>query len=197
MELVTAILQVLLCGGFVMMWKRLSSYSEEKGKNLATKEDIGEITKKIEDVKNLFAREQEKHKADLSLRNALQTAAIDKRLEAIQGAYSLVWDLMEHISDRREEFLPRHQEALRWVTHNCIYLEPATEKDLTNGLRSVAEASVLIREHGGPGLSDRIDYSSRIEQIFSSLDGIREAVQLGPLDPARATEFAAHLRGLT
>lgn len=40
-------------------------YSKEKGKNLATKEDIEEITKKIESVKQSYNESLEKHKIEL------------------------------------------------------------------------------------------------------------------------------------
>ena len=66
------------------------SYSKKKGENLATKEDIAEITKKIEEVKNQFFILQEENKQ----KNRLQLAALDKRLEKHQEAYSLIWKLI-------------------------------------------------------------------------------------------------------
>jgi len=44
----------------------LFSYSSEKGKNLATKEDIKEITREIESVKSEYLVELEKFKVELS-----------------------------------------------------------------------------------------------------------------------------------
>ena len=55
-----------------LFWRYIAkqkSYETEKGKNLATKEDIGEITKEIESVKNTFTIETEKLKAKLTLWN--------------------------------------------------------------------------------------------------------------------------------
>lgn len=41
---------------FVILWRQtLTAYSTEKGKNLATKEDIGKITREIESVKLEFS----------------------------------------------------------------------------------------------------------------------------------------------
>jgi len=48
------------------------SYFTEKGKNLATKQDIAEITQKIEDVKYTFTTGTEKLKANLTLSNNLK-----------------------------------------------------------------------------------------------------------------------------
>jgi len=47
MDGILLFLQLFIAGGIFLFWK----YWEEKGKNLATKEDIGEITKKIEMIK--------------------------------------------------------------------------------------------------------------------------------------------------
>jgi hypothetical protein len=53
MEIINIILQValLLLGLYLAFWK---SYFTEKGKNLATKEDVGDITNKVERIKNEF-----------------------------------------------------------------------------------------------------------------------------------------------
>ena len=47
----------------------LPSYFNEKGKNLATKEDVEEITKKVEKIKTEFVKDIEFIKADLSYIN--------------------------------------------------------------------------------------------------------------------------------
>jgi len=49
--------------------KYLPSYMSEKGKNLATKEDIQEITKRTEEVKILFQQEMEIFSKDLTFTN--------------------------------------------------------------------------------------------------------------------------------
>ena len=41
------------------------SYAKKKGEDLATKEDIAEITKKIESVKDNYNKSLEKHKIEL------------------------------------------------------------------------------------------------------------------------------------
>lgn len=61
------LLVAIICGWFLKSY--FPKYMEEKGKNLATKEDIGEITTIIESVKTQLARDTEVLKADLSLKN--------------------------------------------------------------------------------------------------------------------------------
>jgi|GEM_PF-4755624 len=58
MELVRLLLDIIiiLIGLYIVLFK---SYFSEKGKNLATKEDISDITSKIETIKNLSSKEQD------------------------------------------------------------------------------------------------------------------------------------------
>lgn len=66
----------------------LGSYSKKKGENLATKEDIDEITKKIESVK-----------AEIHLSKELEKQYLDKKLD-------LLIMFFDHISDFYYELLP-------------------------------------------------------------------------------------------
>jgi hypothetical protein len=54
---------------FFMIKNFLPSYLNEKGKNLATKEDVDEITKRVEKIKSEFVKDIEHIKADLSYIN--------------------------------------------------------------------------------------------------------------------------------
>lgn len=64
---------VSICTGIItltqfLLWRyiaRNKSYESEKGKNLATKEDVAEITKKIESVKESYSKALENHKIEL------------------------------------------------------------------------------------------------------------------------------------
>ena len=55
-------------------------YVSEKAKNLATKEDIAEITDKIEGVKSNYAHFLEKTKSELQVKSSLQQAFQSKCL---------------------------------------------------------------------------------------------------------------------
>ena len=63
--------------------KYLPSYLQQKGHNLATKEDIKEITDKIESVKTQYTKSIEERKADLSIRNEQKIRVLEKRNEAL------------------------------------------------------------------------------------------------------------------
>lgn len=62
---VTAI--ILAVGNFICLYSisKKKAYNEEKGKNLATKEDIAGITKEIESVKESYNKALENHKIEL------------------------------------------------------------------------------------------------------------------------------------
>lgn len=67
--LVLNILILIAIGLIFLFWKNtLSSYLTEKGKNLATKEDIGTITQKIEEVKAEIQNTQEIEKQKRQLK---------------------------------------------------------------------------------------------------------------------------------
>ena len=72
---------IVLIGGLLLGYQK--SYFKEKGKNLATKEDIEEITKKVEEVKSFYSQQLESQK----FQNQLKLTALDKRLEKHQKAY--------------------------------------------------------------------------------------------------------------
>ncbi len=64
--------------------EQLGSYLAERGKNLATKEDVADITRKVEEVRAVFAKDE----AEREQRYRLQLAALDKRLAVHQEAYT-------------------------------------------------------------------------------------------------------------
>jgi hypothetical protein len=61
MEWLALIAQLILLGVF-LLWE---GYFKEKGKNLATKEDIKDITDKVESVKASYNESLERHKIEL------------------------------------------------------------------------------------------------------------------------------------
>lgn len=69
------------------------SYTTEKGKNVATKEDIEAITEKIESVKVEYAKSLEAVKARIQIESALKTAYQQKCLEAITAINDLLVEI--------------------------------------------------------------------------------------------------------
>lgn len=97
MNVTIVVLQMLILAGIGSLFifrKYLFSYSSEKGKNLATKEDIQEITRKIESVKSVYSVDLERMKALLSesshQKNAVWLTKKDACLKALNVANAVL-----------------------------------------------------------------------------------------------------------
>lgn len=114
--------------GFFFL-KFTGAYSSRKGENLATKEDIAEITglqKEAEHKYNVLLEEVRNTNSsqleDRRHRNALRTAALEERLNAHQEAFTL-WRKLLFVGDRE----PKGEvimECQDFFDKRCLYLEP-------------------------------------------------------------------------
>ena len=123
-EYLGALSLMALCFAALGAWisrrlgKVADSYLSEKAKNLATKKDIGNLTRIVEDVKIEYSTLIE----TIRSRNSLKMAAIDKRLQVHQQAYTY-WN--EIISAYKNEPLLNSilEPALSHYNLNCLYLD--------------------------------------------------------------------------
>ena len=106
----------------------VTPYIRKKGENLATKQDIAEITDEIEKVRSEYAKQLE----EISLQNRLileqakrkhqlSIAALDRRLEAHQQAYTL-WRKLRSLL-YKDEVGSVVMECQEWWVRNCLYLD--------------------------------------------------------------------------
>lgn len=90
------ILLILLIGGYILYFK---TYFKEKGKNLAQKEDIRDLTSIVEDVRHDYSKDIESLKADLSLLITKRSAVFEEeKLSIIQFFTQIntwVWDTLK------------------------------------------------------------------------------------------------------
>lgn len=107
----------------------LGSYLNEKGKNRAVKEDIEALTRKVEDIKTENATKLEDITQQNRLilaqgewKNQLRLAAIDKRLEVHQKAYSLLRKFMRILSNDEQTNKALFDECQDWWDNNSLYL---------------------------------------------------------------------------
>lgn len=123
-QFIIAVLSVALAAGIVairQLKKSVDAYSAEKGKNLAQKEDVEALTRIVEDVKQQNAVLLEDHKS----RNQLRLAAIDRRLQAHQEAYSLWRRCVANAYGDPIELGKVVMQSQHWWNDNCLYLAPA------------------------------------------------------------------------
>lgn len=78
---ILTLISVLICGWLIKNY--FPAYFSEKGKNLATKEDIGEITDKIERTRIQYLAAIEKVKSELTVSAAHKTKLKEKEREAL------------------------------------------------------------------------------------------------------------------
>jgi septal ring factor EnvC (AmiA/AmiB activator) len=92
-------------------------YFKEKGKNLATKEDIGDITKEIKSIETAFINETEKLKSGLSILANVQTdiesikrnAIIDFNKTVFTFMHSIIIEKISNITNEKalDEYVQR------------------------------------------------------------------------------------------
>jgi hypothetical protein len=147
------------------------SYLGKKGENLATREDVKELTRLVEDVKSAFAAKFETlAQANRALlqqneqRHDLSMAALDKRLQVHQEAFARGFDLyFKTFDEQSAEVADRH---LQWWRENCLYLsEDAAE--------AFMRACVAMGMHRG--LVGKIP-QEQLEENWKSIDRVWEKI---------------------
>ena len=97
MDVAFLVLNILILIGFAIIALFAKSYFpkyiSEKAKNLATKEDIANITDQIEGVKSNYALSLEKVKFEYQVKSALQQAFQSKGLEALIAVNDLLIEI--------------------------------------------------------------------------------------------------------
>ena len=167
----------------------LPSYFTEKGKNLATKEDIGQITEAIESVKEDYAKRLKdlEHQNSLVLEQLrinqqLRLAVAEKRLAAHQEAFALWRRLIASAYDDGLSFVVL--ECQDWWNKNCLYLS-AEARDSFNRAYSLAVNHRQLANSGG----DLEAVKTYSEILYGAGEVIVSGVQL-PSRGSRESEQA-------
>lgn len=153
----------------------VSSYLSEKGKNLATHEDIAAITDKIEGVRAQYTALAEELKA----RHQLRLAAVDRRLQAHQEAFALWRRLLTVV--HTDEVGSIVVECQSWWEQNCIYLEATVREAFVNAYSSAHGHNALIRSR-----SDVPDIKESWASIIAFPNVLFKAIQLPALSELEA-----------
>lgn len=120
------------------------SYFSEKGKNLATKEDVGRITDEVERVRLLYAVDLERTKNELQQGIELTKHQLSRALET---------------SNRREDLrIQAYVDFIKGVTGITIAqrtIEPSSESEY---VRLLADAKVRIAIYGSKEVAELLAY---------------------------------------
>lgn len=155
-------------GGLVVR-SFLPSYFQEKGKNLATKEDIAEITRQIEAAKSGFAEALELQKA----RHQLRGAALERRLQTHQDAFVLWKGMLDAMGTA--EVHPHLTKCLAWWNQNCVYLEPEVRSHF---VMACTAGSILQSLPAGQNNLRDPNVRKTYDQLMSFHDVLLDAMQL-------------------
>jgi hypothetical protein len=136
MQIAILVVQLLFLVAFVIV----GQYLREKGKNLATKEDVGEITSIVENIKKENAKELAAlaHERHLDIKrleqlNDLRLASIDERLKAYQEAYSLAFRMLDAMGNRQQSFVVLKACTNFWE-HRSLYISEAVRVALDKAM---------------------------------------------------------------
>lgn len=153
----------------------VSPYLLEKAKNLATREDIGEITDKVELVRHGYNEILE----NLRAKQQLRIAAVDRRLQAHQEAFTHWRSLV----DGEIEIGKAVVACQEWWVKNCLYLEPSVRKSFVSSYMAAHARMQFIRAG-----SDAEYIMESWKTVMSFPDTLFSAIQLPPLS-AEEKEF--------
>lgn len=194
----------LIFGGFVLgLVSRsfLPKYFEKKGENLATKEDISEITDKIETVKHDYASQLESAKAELSAKLNTHGFRYEKEYEVLSELTALLVDVrdasisLRPVMDFRDpsksddeikrERLQRFYEARRSLYFSREKKRPFYPEEIYRAILAVektANTESIKYQHGNPFEGEKfMDYWDEAEknqnQITSSAEAAMEKIR--------------------
>jgi hypothetical protein len=170
---------LLLLVVLVLLGSFVGSYVRMKGKDLATKEDIEQITNKVESIKSEYAKQLEllvqEHRViyqGQERKYQLSVAALDKRLAAHQEAYSLWWELMGSAS-KRETVGDAVLRCQDWWVHNSLYLSTEAREAFRHAYHAASLHPELLAAH-----VDGKEIRENWETIREAGDTIVKAVAL-------------------
>lgn len=151
----------------------LPGYFRRKGENLATKEDVAEITRMQKEVEHRFNELIENSKQ----RHAFRLAAIDRRLAAHQEAFSLWRELMANTHG--ENVGPVVLKCQAWWEMNCLYLEPSVRDAFVRSYSAAHSHHAYTQ-----GRVDATTIQRNWQDVTSFPNVLFEAIQLPPITQA-------------
>ena len=157
----------------------LSSYLSEKGKNLAKKEDIKDITYKIEDVKSIFEKDKIKfhsyHNKKIEILSTLYSLMIEARDSMYDySAYIKIGELKPE-EERKSLANKSLNSFLQYYKRNKIYIDENTQAKIENFFEVLLKSSIDYQL----GCESKIDINEA-EKYFKSADNkiLKEAEEI-------------------
>lgn len=144
--------QLIAAGVVICMIVILGAYLRQKGKEYAKREHIDHITKIVEGIKldnvkdfEKLAQENRLALSAFEQKNDLRLAALDKRLEVHQQAYSL-WYRLRSSVHKESELWDMIQECNSFWIENSLYLTEASRKAFDEAVHAASMHQAVKQE---------------------------------------------------
>ncbi|MGL1040386.1 hypothetical protein ACSTDR_21585 [Vibrio vulnificus] len=185
-----AVVVSIFIGGFLVR-NYAPKYLSEKAKNLATKEDIEQITDQVESIKRQHAIELEKVKTELDVKGALRQSFQSKSLDALTAIDELLVEIhlysWKQLAERspNEHYVWNNVDTLE-ESRNFHYYRVAIDKiKMVYGLYLTPSA-----KHALFNLSESIGLLSSMELALNGEhdEAIQKSVVLGYSNAIKSIE---------
>jgi len=192
MELLFWILQGLGIAAIILLTmlktNYLSKYLEEKGKNLATKEDVAGITTIVEDIKQTYQKDFElfKQKNDVFFD---QIKKYNERFNSKQfELYNELWSSLIDLKISADDL---------WESATTLKLKDFSQK-VYNAKVSIAKSALLIEDHHYKQLQKLIQQFENFkfgkQQLLSMRNKSRQDIENSIQDSSEISEIIEHNR---
>jgi len=157
----------------------IAPYLAEKGKNLATREDIGEITRTVESVKAVFQRDASELQETLKASTSLRFLAAEKRLEVHQQGFYLASQMLQRAFEdditKRSHF---EAECADFWQRNCLYLDKTVQEAFPDAAAAFHIHMEMVQDYRGMGEAFTEKVKANMQQIRALVEAIKKAVDL-------------------
>jgi len=150
----------------------LGAYLRQKGKEYAKQEHIERLTKTVENIKldnqNEFEALAQENRLALSAfgqKHDLRLAALDKRLEVHQKAYSLWFRLLGSVHHEAELWNVLQECNDFWVNHS-LYLSAESRKAFDEAVHAASMHQAVKQEGDGTKTKKNWDKIFRAGKVF-------------------------------
>ena len=100
LNLILSVVAILGVAIIALLWKTyLPSYLKKKAEQLATKEDIGEITEQVKKVETKYSSELEKLRSDLERKTHVSTSQFTLEFETYQEIWKSLVEVRRDLKD--------------------------------------------------------------------------------------------------
>lgn len=163
--------------GWALVKRFFGDYLSEKGKNLATREDIAEITRIVEEAKLSFNEDLARLIEGLRAQTSLRLLAAEKRLEAHQEVYQLWRQLIDgiHAEDSERRQLLK-QRCLNFHFKMCLYLDPTVREAFIDAITSFDVHPDLLRSPQVNPMIDGAMITKAIQDNFHRVERLGKAI---------------------